>query len=60
MIDFNEGHIVQMSLSNKIMLRGKLDEALTNRKKLHESNNIGIDHIKVKQHLSEADIDVYD
>ena len=37
-----------------------LDEALTKREKMHDNNRIASEHIKVKQHLSEADIDVYD
>jgi hypothetical protein len=38
MIDFNEGHIVQMSLCDKIKLKGMLDEALNSREKLHDDN----------------------
>ena len=37
MIDFNEGHIVQMSFSEKIKLKGMIEEALRYRQQLNEN-----------------------
>jgi hypothetical protein len=34
MLDYNAGHIIQMSFDNKIMLKGKLVDALSSRDKL--------------------------